>query len=293
MMHFSCGIVRPPYEAGSVFLQVTSGCSHNKCKFCTFYKEAPFSVSPEKEIIEDLQEIKASGHKINRIFLQGADPFLLSYDKLKRIMELIRKYLPWTVSVGGYGRVDSLKNKSVEQLVSLKNMGYDMIVFGIESGDDTILEKMNKGYRSEDIAAQLSKMDAAGMRYSVIFLYGLGGHGYGMSHAVQTAQVLNKLSPVRVLASGLSIFPDTPLMEDVRTGNFTEATETEKIRELYAFIEALNIPTLLDATNVSNMMPVYGNLPQEKEKILAMLRQGMSECKEADLRYHRQSMRSL
>ena len=141
-MHFSCGIVRPPYEAGSCFLQVTSGCSHNKCRFCTFYKEAPFSVSPESEIREDLQEIRDSGWKVKRIFLQGVDPFLLSYDRLKRIMDLIKEYLPWGVSVGGYGRVDSVKNKSVEQLKSLKEMVYDMIVFGIESGDDAVLDKI-------------------------------------------------------------------------------------------------------------------------------------------------------
>lgn len=118
-MHFSCGIVRPPYEAGSCFLQVTSGCSHNKCRFCTFYKEAPFSVSPESEIREDLQEIRDSGWKGKRIFLQGADPFLLSYDRLKRIMDLIKEYLPWGVSVGGYGRVDSVRNKSVGELKSV------------------------------------------------------------------------------------------------------------------------------------------------------------------------------
>lgn len=118
-MHFSCGIVRPPYEAGSCFLQVTSGCSHNKCRFCTFYREAPFSVSPESEIREDLQEIRNSGWKVKRIFLQGADPFLLSYDRLKRIMDLIKEYLPWGVSVGGYGRVDSVRNKSVGELKSL------------------------------------------------------------------------------------------------------------------------------------------------------------------------------
>ena len=253
-MHFSCGIVRPPYEAGSCFLQVTSGCSHNKCRFCTFYKEAPFSVSPESEIREDLQEIRDCGWKVKRIFLQGADLFLLSYDRLKRIMDLIKEYLPGDVSVGGYGRVDSVKNKSVEQL---------------------------------------SKMDEAGMHYSVIFLYGLGGHEYGMGHAVKTAEVLNYLSPVRVLASGLSIFPDTPLMEEVRRGEFVEATETEKIQELYTFVKTLDIHTLLDATNVSNMMPVYGQLPDDKEKILAMLKQGADEQGEERLRMRRDSMRSL
>ena len=292
-MHFSCGIVRPPYEAGSCFLQVTSGCSHNKCRFCTFYKEAPFSVSPESEIREDLQEIRDSGRKVKRIFLQGADPFLLSYDRLKRIMDLIKEYLPWGVSVGGYGRVDSVKNKSVEQLKSLKEMGYDMIVFGIESGDDAVLDKMNKGYHAGDIVEQLSKMDEAGMHYSVIFLYGPGGHDYGMGHALKTAEVLNKLSPVRVLASGLSIFPDTPLMEEVRNGEFCEATETEKIMELSAFVGALEINTILDATNVSNMAPVFGCLPDDKDAILDKLRNTIEMAGEERLRNHRKNMRSL
>jgi len=292
-MHFSSGIVRPPYEARSCYLQVTSGCSHNKCRFCTFYKDAPFRVSPEAEIIEDLKELRSYGENITRIYLQGADPFLLSYDRLKRIMELIREYLPSVRSVGGYGRVDSLKNKSVEQLKSLKDMGYDMIVFGIESGDDHVLEKMNKGYKAQDIVEQLSKMDRAGMHYSVIFLGGLGGKDYGTGNAEKTAQVLNQLSPVRVLCSGLTIFPDTPLMEEVRRGEFTEATETEKLEELTAFVEKLNISTILDAANVSNMVPVFGHLPEDKEKILTSLKRALNMQVEDQLRKRRNSMRSL
>ncbi len=292
-MHFSCGIVRPPYEAGSCFLQVTSGCTHNRCRFCTFFKEAPFSVSPEHEIREDLQEIRDSGWKVRRIFLQAADPFVLSFGRLKRIMELVKEYLPWGVSVGGYGRVDSVKNKSVEELQALKEMGYDMMLFGIESGDDALLERMNKGYRSADIVEQLSKMDRAGMHYGVIFLYGLGGRNYGMSHALKTADVLNHLAPARVMAGGLTIFPDTPLMEDIRRGTFEEATETEKMEELYAFVNALAIPTYLDATHVSNMMPVYGYLPEDKEMILALLRQGADVMGEERMRTRRSHVRHL
>lgn len=292
-MHLSSGIVRPPYEAGSCFLQVTSGCSHDKCRFCTFYKDAPFLVSPEEEIREDLAELRATGRKFDRIFLQGADPFLLSYDRLKRIMELIRQYLPSVTSVGGYGRVDSLKNKTVEQLVDLKKSGYDMIVFGIESGDDHVLKKMNKGYEAKDIVEQLSKMDAAGMHYSVIFLGGLGGHGYGLGHARKTAGVLNQLSPVRVLASGLTIFWNTPLMEEVRRGEFQEATETEKTEELMAFVDALEIETILDATNVSNMTPVFGYLPDDKARIISKLQKVLDEQGEDQLRYRRSHVRSL
>ena len=292
-MHFSSGIVRPPYEAYSTFLQVTSGCSHDKCRFCTFYKDAPFRVSPEAEIREDLTELRDGGWRPERIFLQGADPFLLSYDRLSRIAELVKEYLPSVQSIGGYGRVDSLKNKTVEQLVELKHAGYDMIVFGIESGDDAVLERMDKGYMAKDITEQLSKMSEAGMGYSVIFLGGLGGHGYGLDHARKTAEVLNQLTPSRILASGLTLFPDTPLMEEVREGKFTEATETEKIQELMEFVKKLDIPTILDATNVSIMTPVFGHLPQDKPKILATLQAVLDRQSEDALRYRRTHLRGL
>lgn len=292
-MHFSSGIVRPPYEAYSTFLQVTSGCSHNKCRFCTFYKDAPFRVSPESEIREDLAELRAAAWPVERLYLQGADPFLLSYEKLQHIADLIHEYLPSVQSIGGYGRVDSVKNKSVEQLKKLKETGYDMIVFGIESGDDVVLDRMNKGYHAQDIVEQLSKMTEAGLRYSVIFLGGLGGHGYGPDHARKTAEVLNRLTPTRVLASGLTLFPDTPLMEEVKEGKFVEATETEKIEELIEFVSGLEISTILDATNVSILSPVYGNLPEDKPKILAKLRKMLEMQGEDVLRYRRTHLRSL
>ena len=292
-MHFSSGIVRPPYEAWSTFLQVTSGCSHNKCRFCTFYKDAAFRVSPEEEIREDLAELRDFGTIPERIFLQGADPFLLSYNRLMHIAELIKEYLPSVQSIGGYGRVDSLKNKTVEQLQQLKQVGYDLIVFGIESGDDIVLDRMDKGYHGKDIVEQLSKMTQAGMRYSVIFLGGLGGHGYGLDHARKTADVLNQLTPTRVLASGLTLFPDTPLMEEVRDGRFTEASEAEKIEELMEFVKCLEISTILDASNVSNLAPVFGHLPQDKQKILSALQSVLDRQGEEQLRYRRTHLRSL
>lgn len=209
-MHFASNVVRPPYEANSVYLQVTSGCSHNACRFCTYYKDAPFAVSPEREIVEDLEELASYGMAFPRIWLQGADPFLLSFSRLKRIANLIHKYLPFVKSIGGYGRIDSLKNKTVEQLKELKELGYSGIVFGVESGDDRILKFMNKGYKADEIVPQLSKMDAAGLNYEVIFLSGLGGKGYGLDHARKTAAVFNQLHPDRVLIAGLTIFPDTP-----------------------------------------------------------------------------------
>lgn len=289
-MHFASNVVRPPYEANSVYLQVTSGCSHNACRFCTYYKDAPFAVSPEREIVEDLEELASYGMAFPRIWLQGADPFLLSFSRLKRIANLIHKYLPFVKSIGGYGRIDSLKNKTVEQLKELKELGYSGIVFGVESGDDKILKFMNKGYKANEIVPQLSKMDEAGLNYEVIFLSGLGGKGYGLDHAKKTAAVFNQLHPDRVLIAGLTIFPDTPLMQDVRKGTFVEATEGERVLELTEFLKDLNIDTLVDATNASIITTIYGRVPERKANMISRLQYIYDTYGEQGLRNRRDSL---
>lgn len=292
-MHFASNVVRPPYEANSVYLQITSGCSHNACRFCTYYKDAPFAVSPEREIVEDLEELASYGMAFPRIWLQGADPFLLSFSRLKRIANLIHKYLPFVKSIGGYGRIDSLKNKTVEQLKELKELGYSGIVFGVESGDDKILKFMNKGYKADEIVPQLSKMDKAGLNYEVIFLSGLGGKGYGLDHAKKTAAVFNQPHPDRVLIAGLTIFPDTPLMQDVRKGTFVEATEGERVLELTEFLKDLNIDTLVDATNASIITTIYGRVPERKANMISRLQYIYDTYGEQGLRNRRDSLGAI
>lgn len=289
-MHFASNVVRPPYEARSAYLQVTSGCSHNACRFCTYYKDAPFAVSPENEIVEDLKEMASYGVAFPRIWLQGADPFLLTFDRLKRIAELIHEYLPFVQTIGGYGRVDSLRNKNVEQLKKLKELGYSGIVFGVESGDDKILTYMNKGYHADEIVPQLSKLDRAGMAYEVIFLSGLGGKGYGLDHAKKTAAVFNQLHPDRIIIAGLTIFPDTPLMKDVRSGEFQEAPEGERILELKEFLKDLNIDTLIDATNASIITAIYGPIPAQKQAMIDRLQKIYDVYGETGLRRQRDSL---
>ena len=292
-MHFASNVVRPPYEANSAYLQVTSGCSHNACRFCTYYKEAPFAVSPESEIVEDLKEMASYGVPFPRIWLQGADPFLLTFEKLKRIAELIHQYLPFVKTIGGYGRVNSLRNKTADQLNELKDLGYSGIVFGVESGDEKVLTYMKKGYHADEIVPQLSKMDQAGMPYEVIFLSGLGGKGYGLDHAKKTAAVFNQLHPDRILIAGLTIFPDTPLMKDVRIGDFQEATEGERILELKEFLKDLTIETLIDATNASIITAIYGQIPARKQEMIDRLQAVYDTYGEQGLRHMRDSLGAI
>lgn len=270
-MHFDSRILRPPYEARSEFLQVTKGCSHNKCNFCIYYKDVDFNLSSTDEIREDLKQLRSKGYAFKRIWLQSADPFTLPFGTLKSIANLIHEYLPFVETIGCYSRVDSLMNKSVSQLKILKELGYESIVFGVESGDDNLLNNVNKGYKSKEIVEQLSKMDKAKLNYTLIFLGGLGGHGYGNTHATKTAKLFNKLNPKRVMILGLTLFGDSKLMGDVREGKFIEADEKERILELRTFIEELDINTFIDATNASIVTPFFGRIPDNKEAIVDYL----------------------
>ncbi len=292
-MHFSSGINRPPYEAQSAYLQITSGCSHGKCEFCTFYKESPFKLSPLEEVEEDIKELRNSGWQFDRIYLQGADPFIRKYEELMQIADMIHRYLPKVTSIGGYARVDNLCNKTVAQLKNLKETGYSNFYFGMESGDDKLLDRMNKGYRSDMIIEQCQKMDEADMLYIGNFLGGLGGHGWGLGHARETARVLNALHPTMVYASELTLFPDTPLSRDVARGEFKEASELERIQELQEFIRCLNTPTVFKAEHVTIPVPVYGKVPEDKEKMISRLQNVIDVHGEESLKNYRAGVMSL
>lgn len=294
-MHFSSDINRPPYEGLDVFLQITSGCSHGTCAFCTFYKDARFRISPIEEVAEDIDELASYARQIpfKRIYLQGADPFIAPYDYLARVAEMIHKKLPQVTSIGGYARVDNVRNKSVDQLRSLAQMGYSNFYFGNESGDDYLLERMHKGYRAQEVVDDLSKLDEAGMTYIMNFLGGLGGHGYGLSHARKSAEVINQLHPTMVYASELTLFPDTPLSQDVKNGTFAEATEVERMEEMREFVGDLTVPTIFKAEHVTIPERVSGRLPQDRDRLLAQLDRMTADAKAGKLDHFRESVMGL
>jgi radical SAM superfamily enzyme YgiQ (UPF0313 family) len=266
-MHFSSKTIRPPFEARSISLQVTSGCSHNKCDFCNYYNNIPFNISTYEEIIEDLKELKDKRISYNRIWLQSADAFTIKCDRLRTIANLIHEHLPYINSIGCYSRINSLNNKSVHQLNQLNKLGYDSIVFGTESGDDYLLKYMNKGYQSRDILRQIRKMDKSNMKYTLIFLNGMGGHDYGLTHAIKTTSVFNKLNPERIMINRLNIHEDTTLYNKVNNNQFKTATPEECIRELISFIDNLEIDTFIDATNDTNIIPFFGKTGNKKSII--------------------------
>ena len=286
-LHFTGQVWRPPYEASSQLLQITSGCTWHKCKFCSLYHGTPFRMSPLSEVEKDLKVIRQWQPRARRVYLTGANPFALSYSRLMDVALLLRKYLPHMVSFGMFARVTDIAPKSVEELKNLRHMKLDSINIGIETAHDETLTRMNKGYRASDILEQLSKLDEAGIRYNVFYLNGLGGKGKGVESAVATADVLNRLHPCIINIVSLTIFPESQLYQEVVDGSYEEEPEIERLIEIRTLIDRLKIKVNLLGHHVSNTVPVTGALPYDKAVLLHEFDKAIAEFPEEELKAYR------
>ena len=190
-MHFTGRTWRPPYESQSVILQATSGCTHNKCTFCSLYKNEKFRMSPMDEFEEDLAEIKSYQPNARRVFLTGANPFAMSYENLKLRALTVREYLIKCQSIAMFASIRDIKNKEVWQLKKLRAMGINGLSIGTESGDAATLALANKGYTSADILEQCKKLDEAGIEYYFVYMTGLAGKGNSHRNAVNSARLFS------------------------------------------------------------------------------------------------------
>ena len=311
-MHYTGTIWRPPYEASSLLLEVTAGCTHHKCKFCTLYNDLPFKfrMSPLGDVESDLQEAQLWGtdpialltarlqglprpERIQRAFLTGANPFVLKSERLLAIADLIRQYVPSIKTIGCFARITDVTLKSDEELASLHQAGYDGLTIGIETGDDEALRFMNKGYTADDIVKQCQRLDQAGIHYSFFYLVSISGAGRGEIGAKATADVCNQLHPTLIGVNMLTIYPDSELYQEIQRGNWKEESEIEKYKEIRTLLESLEIPTQFAALGASNAFQFQGTLPEDKEALAAALDKIIETVKEDDLREYRVNLRHL
>lgn len=311
-MHYTGTIWRPPYEASSVLIEVTAGCTHHKCKFCTLYNDLPFRfrMSPLKDIESDLLEVQLRStdpiammtarlqglpgpELARRVFLTGANPFVLTYERLMAIADLIRKYIPSVESIGCFARITDVTSKSDEELASLRQTGFDGLTIGIETGDDEALRFMNKGYTAADIVKQCRRLDQAGIHYSFFYLAGISGAGRGEIGARATADVCNKLHPQRIGVNMLTIYPDSELYKEIRLGNWREAGEIEKYKEIRTLLDSLEISARFAALGASNAFQFQGTLPEDKTALATALDKIIDDVQENDLREYRVNLRHL
>lgn len=293
-MHFTGTVWRPPYEAWSALLQVTAGCTHNKCKFCTLYNDVPnFRMSPMSEIEEDLWELYTVTPDATRLFLTGANPFVLTAEKLKNIAAAAKQYLQRLSSIGCFARITDIAPKSVDELKCLRALGYNRITIGVETGDDAALEFMRKGYGSDDIIEQCQKLDEANIEYNFFYLTGISGSGNGLTGAERSAELFNKLNPKIVGASMLTVYPDSDLYGEILCGNWREESETEKLLEMRKLIEKLEIRTHFAALGASNMFQLHGELPCERGELMSVIDRILNSHSEDTLRSYRVNLKHL
>lgn len=292
-MHFTGTIWRPPFEANDALLQVTAGCTHHNCKFCTLYEDVKFRMSPMEEIIEDLEEIRQGYHHAERVYLTGANPFVLSFDKLKAIALKVKEYLPNTKSIGCFSRVTDFKNKTDEQLKELRELGYDGLNIGVESGYEPILKFMRKGYGSSEIVEQCKRLDSVGISYNFFYLTGLAGDGKGIESALASAEVFNQLRPRILIVTALTIFPEADLYQDIQSGDYKVAGEFEKLHELKTLYQNLNIEIIIMADTISNVAPMRGVLPRDKDRMVSHLQKIINQSDERELERYRDSIYHL
>lgn len=294
-MHYTGTIWRPPYEACSALVQVTAGCTHHKCKFCTLYEDVPFKfrMSPLSEVEEDFKEISRYHRNAKRVFFTGANPFVLSFDKLKTLAELVKKYYPNVQSIGCFARITDITPKTTEQLRELRQLGYNSITIGAEAGDEEALSFMHKGFGTEEIIAESKRLDEVGMDYNFFYLAGIYGSGRGEIGAKNTAKVFNQVHPKIIVSSMLTIYPTSELYQEIQNGNWAEETEIEKLYELKNLIENLNIKTYFATMGASNCINVEGHLPKDKAKMTKWLDEVIASVDEKELRRYRDNLRHL
>ena len=271
-MHYEGNIIRPPSEANSILLQVTVGCSRNKCTFCGTYIGERFRIKSEEIIMEDIEFAAANCRRQRRVFLCDGDALIVPQKRLLKILGAIKEKLPWVTRVGVYANAKSLGMKSPDELETLRSHGLGILYMGLESGDDVTLKKINKGATSETAIRMGKKARAAGFKLSVTVLLGIAGRERSLIHAAETGRMLSAMEPDYIGALSLMLIPGTSLHTDYETGAFTLIEPDEILRELREMIATTNLKRgLFHANHASNYLPIRARLPRDKEATLTLI----------------------
>jgi radical SAM superfamily enzyme YgiQ (UPF0313 family) len=271
-MDYQGNIFRPPSEAYSILLQVTTGCSHNKCTFCGMYKGSRFSIKDEATIMADIEFAAHHCRRQDRLFLCDGDALILPQQKLLAILKRIEVRLPWIKRVGVYANTKSIRRKSPAELAELHAHGIGIAYLGLESGDDTTLSAIHKGADSVRMIECGRKLRDAGIKLSITVLLGVAGRNRSRIHAVETGRVLTAIDPEYVGGLSLMLTPNTPLFADAQKGEFELLTPIEMLQELRLLLANTELTNgLFHANHASNYLPIKAKLPEEKEKTLALI----------------------
>ena len=271
-MHYEGNIIRPPSEANSILLQVTVGCSRNKCTFCGTYKGERFRIKPDTIIMEDIAFAAQHCRRQRRVFLCDGDALIIPQKRLLKILKEIEKQLPWVTRVGLYANAKALKMKTIDELKALKAHGVGIVYMGLETGDDITLKNINKGATAEQMIAMGRKAKEAGFKLSVTVLLGIASPERSQVHAKETGRVLSEMDPDYIGALSLMLIPDTALHQAYVSGKFRLIEPQEMLAELRTMIASTHLTRgLFHANHASNYLPIRARFPKDKETTLELI----------------------
>ena len=278
-MRYYGNVVRPPSEAWSYILQITYGCSHNKCTFCSTYLDKPFRVRPVKEVLEDIEMARSTVPHTRRVFLADGNALVLSTPRLVSILDALGKAFPNLERVSIYANAQDILHKSEEELTTLYRKKLGMIYMGLESGAEEILRRVKKGAMAAEMIKAVRKAQAVGFKVSVIGILGLGEHQLSGEHAIATGQVVSAMDPAYFSLLTLMVVPGTELYRQYQAGEFVLIEPLEMLEEMRVMIQHMEGLThcVFRTNHASNYLPLVGTLPQDKEKLLATLDRALAQ----------------
>ncbi len=274
-MRYEGNIFRPPSEARSYILQCTVGCSHNRCTFCSMYKDKKYRVRELEEIMADIRMAKLYYHDVEKVFLADGDALAMATSDLLQVLDALYDNFASLKHIGIYASPDSILNKSAEELSEMKNHGLTIAYLGVETGDKELLKDIRKGVTYEEMVAAGKRIREAGILLSVTILLGLAGRTpKAVDHALNTARICNEINPDYIAALTLMLTPKTELYRRMQKGEFQLPEPFEILEELRIIIENLDVQeSEFRSNHASNYLPIKGRLPEDKKDILSLIDQ--------------------
>lgn len=277
-MRYQGTVYRPPSESNSLVIQSTIGCPHNKCSFCTMYKDVQFRIRSVEEIKKDLDMAKDFyGAFIETVFFADGNSILMKTEDLLEVFRYTNKLFPNLQRITLYGSAKYILLKSREELRKLRSEGLQRVHSGMESGDDRVLKLLNKGSTAEEVIKAGKALKEAGIETSQYIMIGAGGRRWSENHALNSAKVLNQCDPDFIRLRTFMVFPGTPIYDQYKQGSFQLLSPYEALEETKTFIENLHgIDSKLLSDHPSNYWDIQGRLPVDKEKMLKDLDYALS-----------------
>lgn len=279
-MRYEGKVYRPWIEADSELIQVTIGCSNNNCTFCTMFDDKKFRTRPIDEVYKDIEELRATRAKVESIFLIDGNVMVLATKYLLKVIGKIKELFPEIKNIAMYSELNDLKRKSVEELISLKQAGLDKVYSGLESGDEIVLQKIQKGMSVDDAIEGMKKAKDAGIEVLLSFIFGLGGKDRSKEHIEETTRLLNIMQPQEIAPMALAVQPNSQLADEIKSEKFIQATATQVYEEEKYLLENLeDFETYYWGDHGNNIAPQKGHLPLLRKHFLENLNEAFYKSK--------------